>query len=483
MSGRLRQLGPLPLGTGVTPPLPTPAQRLGYKVAVLAVMVQFVISPNLLMMVGIDYNAIGGNPLVKLHPATYLAGIAACLAVCGSRPAGSALTNLFRSSPALALFLVLIPACAFYSIACVGFSGSAIYIDTYLSAGMIVLALQNGTDLQHRFLARMIIAWCVLNVLISVGETLTQTHLVPEPQYAELIPKEQEDFRGAALFGHPLTGALVTALSIFLLLGMRAGVVVKSALFTTLMIGLLAYSGRAAMGTTLVLLAGGAVIAVFRGLLHRKLSGGLVAALLATVFLLLPLLIVVITGTSIGDRLVSHLYADDSVDARSIQWFVLDRLNLHDVLFGVTPTRLEMLKYQIGLGATDTDIENFWLLMFLDLGIIGFVVWVVALGLFLLHLGRRTGSPYGWLMMLAFILIDSTANSLGRKCADLVFLSALMIGLSGYRQAQAAAAPAARLVLHRFARRRLPIGAAGQRALSRILLPRNPPAPMAGIKP
>jgi hypothetical protein len=301
-------------------------------------------------------------------------------------------------------------------------------------------------------------------------------------QLEGMLPDDKSDFRGAALYPHPLTGALITSLAIFLLLGMRGGWLTKAALFTVFVVGLLSFGGRAALATTMVLLIAGTLVALVRGLLYRKISGGLIAALLAGLVLLLPLLIVLTTGTSIGDRILSHLYADDSVDVRSIQWLILGRLNLHDVLFGVTPDRLGMLKYQIGLAAVDTDIENFWLLMFLDLGIIGFVVWLVALGLFLAHHGRRTGSAYGWLILLAFMIIDSTANSLGRKTGDMVFLSAIMIGLSGFTRTQKAIAPAARLVMHRFAQRRLSAGTHGERVLSRLLLPRNSSSPMAGIK-
>jgi hypothetical protein len=480
LSARLRQLGPV--SRAGTPPLASPAQRFGYRLAVFAVLLQFAVSPNVLILMGINYDATGGNPLLKLHPATYIAAIAACLALNGSRPAGSALTRLFRNSPALALYLVMIPFIAAYSIACVGFSGAGVYVETYFAAGMITLALENGTDRQHKFLARMIIAICVLNVAISVGESLTQTHLIPMQQFEGMLPDDQSDFRGAALFPHPLTGALITSLAIFLLLGMQSGWLTKATLFTVFVIGLLSFGGRAAMATTIVLLAAGTLIALVRGLLYRRLSGGLVAALLAVVILLIPLLVALTTGTSIGDRILSHLYADDSVDVRSVQWLVLGRLNLHDVLFGVTPARLGMLKYQIGLAAVDTDIENFWLLMFLDLGIIGFAVWLVALALFLVHHGRRTGSAYGWLILLAFMIIDSTSNSLGRKTSDLVFLSAIMIGLSGYRRAHEAVAPVARLTLHRFTPRRLPVGAHGGHVLSRILLPRNSASPMAGIK-
>ena len=72
---------------------------------------------------------------------------------------------------------------------------------------------------------------------------------------------------------------------------------------------------------------------------------------------------------------------------------MLNHLTLHDVMFGVSETRLSVLKYQIGLGGADTDIENFWLLMFLDLGVIGFVVFLIGFALLLVHLGRTARHP------------------------------------------------------------------------------------------
>jgi hypothetical protein len=478
----LRRLGPLPAVRSSNEPLASGAQRLGYRLAVFSVFLQFVISPNVLMLMGINYDMPGGNPLLKLHPATYIAALAACLALCGPRPAGSALTRLFRTEPGLALYLLLIPLCAAWSIFWVGFSGSGVYIETYISAGLVALALMHGTDRQHRILAWLVIAICVFDVGMSVLETLKQTHFIPMQKFEGVIPDDRDDFRGAALFTHPLTAALVTALAIFLLLGMQMNALLRAALFGVLAVGLLSYSGRAATGTTILLLAGGTIVAVTRGILYRRLSGGLIAALAAGALLLVPMLVVVASGTAIGDRLLSHLYADDSASVRSIQWLVLNHLNVTNVLFGVTPARLNTIKFEIGLGAADTDIENFWLLMFLDLGIIGFGVWLVAMGLFVAWLGRRAASPYGWMILVAFIIIDSTSNSLGRKTADLVFLVAIMFGLSGYRHVGAAAVPAARTLLQRFARRRFPATAPGQRVLARVLPSRSSNAPMAGLK-
>jgi hypothetical protein len=160
-----------------------------------------------------------------------------------------------------------------------------------------------------------------------------------------------------------------------------------------------------------------------------------VGTVAAAVLILPPLMLMVITSTDIGERILTHLYVDDSAAVRNVQWLVLDHLNLHDVLFGVTPERLGALKYQIGLGEDTTDIENFWLLMFLNLGIIGFIVFLVALILYLVHLGRTVEHPLGWMLLVSMVLIASTSNSLGRKSTDLFFTTAFMIAMTGFKSA------------------------------------------------
>ncbi|MEA2731270.1 MAG: hypothetical protein QOD93_1793 [Acetobacteraceae bacterium] len=410
-------------------------RRAAFAIGLLSVIVEFAISGNTLQVLGIDYSATGGNPLIKLHPGTYLVSLAAFMVLMLARPAGSGLIRFFRGTPALASFVLLILFCAFYSIVNVGISGAAIYIESYLSAGMLAIALEGGTDRQKRTLAWWIIAFCAVSIVISIGESATQTHLIPL-QFGDDVPKDfvddAEDFRGAGLFGHPLTAALATSMATFMLLRMRMNGMLKAALFTTLLIGLLSFGGRAALGTTLIVLGLAAIVVLLRGVVMRNLSMGFVGALGAAVVILPPLMLMVITSTDIGARILTHMYMDESADARGLQWLVLQHLNLHDVLFGVSLDRLAVLKYQIGLGGSTTDIENFWLLMLLNLGAIGFVVFLIALGLFLVHLGRTTRHPLGWMLLISAILIDSTSNSLGRKSVDLFFMTACMIAMTAY---------------------------------------------------
>lgn len=413
--------------------------NLAFKLGLLAVILEYAISGNTLGDLGIKYSEPGGMPLVKFLPGTDLAMLGAAVVLLGMKPAGAGIIRLFKQTPALGLSVTLMLFCAFYSIVNVGISGAAVYMDSYLSAALLAIAVEPATSRQKRVLAWWVIFFVVLSVFISIGESITQTHLIAlhisdptSPAAKAMLREDADEFRGDGLFAHPLTAALADSMAVFLLLRMRMPGLAKAALFTVLMIGLLSFGGRAAMGTTLVLLLGITAVVLVRGVARRDLSLGFVGTILAAAIVLPLLFGIIISSTDIGARIISHLYVDSSVKARDVEWLVLDHLNLHDMIFGVTQNRLDILKYQIGLGGSDTDIENFWLLMFLNLGVIGFVVFILGFALLLVHLGRMVNHPLGWIMVFAAVLIDSTSNSLGRKSPDLMFMAASLLAMPGF---------------------------------------------------
>jgi len=410
-------------------------RRTAFFIALTAIILEFAISGNTLEVMGIDYSSAGGNPLVKFHPATYLVAIAAFMILFMQRPGGVGIVRVFRQTPALAGYIVLILFCAFDSILNVGISGAATYVESYFSAGLLAIAIEPATDRQKRLIAWWIIGFIVLSIIISIGESLTQTHLIPlhlGDATDKPLKTDADDFRGAGLFGHPLTASVTTAMGLFVLLRMRMSGILKGVLFTTFIIGLLSFGGRAALLVTSVIVVIATGVVLMRGMIRRDLSPGFVGAIAAALIILPPILILLLTSTDIGTRIATHMYMDESADVRNLQWLVLDHLNMHDVLFGVPMQRMDILKYQIGLAADTTDIENFWLLMFLNLGIIGFLIFLISLGLLLLHLGRTTAHPLGWMLLLAAMIIDSTSNSLGRKSVDLFFMVACMVAMTGF---------------------------------------------------
>ena len=100
-----------------------------------------------------------------------------------------------------------------------------------VSAALAALALETGTDKQLRRLAYLILALCLIAVCISLVEGRVQQEFLPQAPLEDLsaaqIKVQQEfgaeasEFRGPAFYSHPLTGALVTSMALFLVIGMR----------------------------------------------------------------------------------------------------------------------------------------------------------------------------------------------------------------------------------------------------------------------
>jgi hypothetical protein len=410
-------------------------RRTAFVLGLLALILEFALSGQALTHLGIGYTSPDGSLLTTLHPATYLVSIATLMVLMQTRPFGSGLFRLWRDTPALALFILLVFCCACYGIADGGFSGAAAYVESYLSAGFLAVALEGGTDRQKRALAWWIVALCGLSIILAVAESATETHLIPlqagDGSPAELAA-DPAAFRSAGLFGHPLTAALTTSMATFLVLRMRMNGLLKATLFTAFLIGLLSFGGRTALAATsaLILLAAGVLL--LRGVVMRNLAMGAVVAGGAAILILPPLLLLVMTGTDIGEHVATYIYPAEITGTGGPQWLVLNHLNLRDILFGVSPMRLDILSYQLNLGHDTTDIDNVWLLTFLNLGAIGFFVLLFALGLFLMHLGRTTANPLGWMLLVAAVMIDATAHSPDRESADLFFMAACMIAMSGY---------------------------------------------------
>jgi hypothetical protein len=415
------------------------SRRAAFTLGFVAIILTFALPGSLLNAIGLYSYQPGGNPLTKFHPATYVAVLAALVALYGRRQGGG-LAGLFRESPALAWSVVLIFFCMAYSTVSLGIGGVAVYVDTFLSAALVTIALDAGTQRQRQILGYTIVAFCVINVGLSVYEDHTQTLLLPSGVAADEtgLPGKMalDEFRGQGFYGHPLSGALVTSMALFMVLGMGLRGWRLVALFGIFVVGLMSFGGRGALATSLLILGAAALFQLTSGLATGRLNVGFLGAFIAGVFLLPALLVLLTTMTDIGLRVTSHLYLDDSADVRIVQWRVLSLLNVHDLLFGAAGDRIGLLKAQIGLTGVGIDIENPWLLTFLALGVLGFPFLMAALFLFLWHLGRRVDTPIGWLIVIATLLICSTNNSLGRKVPDLMFLSGIMIALSGFKKSE-----------------------------------------------
>jgi hypothetical protein len=443
---RPRSLSPFADATSIGLKKQFDPDRWAANFGILAMLTTFLLPGSLISYYGLYSLEAGGNPLTKLHPATYLAFIAAWFALYGGgRRNDGGIVRVFINSPALACAIALIVFVDFYSLYFIGLSGIAVYIDTYLAAMLVALAFERAPARHRRILGYIILTVIVVNVVLAVAEVRLETHFLPQGE-VNTIEAEQTaaydtsvgatEFRGFGFWTHPLTGATATALACFLILGIGLRWRNIVALLAVFIVGLLAYGGRGALLTIFLMLTAAALFQLASGLATRRLKAGFVGAFIASVVILPAMFIALTSTTDIGARVMTHMYVDDSAQVRLVQWRVLYHLDLHQALMGVSTTEVNHLKELVGLTGPGVDIENPWLLAFLGLGIVGFPFLLASLFFFMLHLGRRADSAVGWLVIIATLLICSTSNSLGRKSPDLVIMTSIMVAIVGFSQRQ-----------------------------------------------
>jgi hypothetical protein len=406
--------------------LSTHASTAAFKFALLAIVAEFCISSNTLTALGIVDGQPGGNPFVKFVPGTYLALLGAMVAIVGGPSPGRRVSYLFSKAPTLILFFASIFACMVFAAVNVGVTGIGVYVDTYLSAGAIAVIMVNASDRQRMILARLVLALCLINVVMSLMEYVHQDHFIPLQVNDELVKDEaSSEFRPAALYGHPLTGAMATSFGVFLVLSLRLNFITTATCFGVLAIGLLGFGGRAALVVTLAVLALWTILTLARDFIRGQLNGRLLGAILLSVSILGPVSAFLLTATPVGERIAARAYYDESAEVRADQWLVLDKVTPHQALFGTPNADLEQIYYQVGL----SGVENPLIMIFLNLGILGSPIFACGLIAFFVYL-RHAYPASGWLL-LAAIAILSSSNSIGVKGPDLFMMTACAVTMSG----------------------------------------------------
>ena len=409
-----------------------PVQRQGSRVvwstrlATVAVVIHFFVSSNLLFIAGIPYDVPGGLPLFKFHPATYLIALAAILAARERRGRLRQPQPSGRSAPATKIFVVTMLLCSIFSGVSIGTRGAAVFIENFVSAGLLAYVLEGWTPAERQTIGRLMLALCLANVVVALGETITHQHVVP-PYLGGVEFKEGEgDFRGIAGFDHPLTGATITMLALLCAGRLRLSIGKTYASFGLLCLGLLAFGGRTALGVSFITLVCLTLIAITRSLAAGRFPVQLLAASLLGTILLLPLGYVVLTLTPVGERLVSHLFIDESATTREVQWRVLDHISFEKAMFGVPEDDIPFLIETVNLDERLGAIENPWLLIFLKLGAVGATIFLAGFMTFLVHLWRGSALT-GRAVIIAGLTVISSSNSVGVKTEVFFLFTAFVI--------------------------------------------------------
>lgn len=426
-------------------PRPVAAPVLGprlFGLVLAGVMLRMNLSANMLAAAGIPYAQDGGNPLIKIHAGTWL--ILLALLADATRAAMSG-QNWLRGRPAVPpLFMAMIALCILHSLLSTGLSGVAVYVDSYLCAGAVAALGQGADARQRRVLGYAVLAALLANTGIALGEIAAHANLVPDMS-EDFVHLQQADreFRALALDHDPLNGAMATMTGVFLALAMTRHAGARAFLVATLMLGLLAFGGRAALAVTVTTLLALGTGALIRRAALRRLGLRTVVPILATVVFAALAAWLVLAGTPLGERILMHLSVDDSAAARAVQWRALGLLDQRQWLLGSSIEQVRQIEFTLGLDAPFADIEDFWLAGFVSLGAVGFAFFLTGMVPFLVWLWRS--APFwGRCMLACGMVVASASNTLARKSDLLVLLVACVLASAGFAAERAMARPVQR---------------------------------------
>jgi hypothetical protein len=257
----------------------------------------------------------------------------------------------------------------------------------------------------------------LLNATFGLVEVATGAHVVP---FFGMNSEHPADYRPIALYDHPLTGAAATMMGLLLCPDRLQAPWWRRIYQVWMFAALLAFGGRVAALATIL----GAVWLYTWPLIRKATSaqlaalhvvGSFVALLMGATFL------AAIVYGGMAERLSEHFYWDPSAQSRIGQFHLLALLSTDQIIFGCPRQELIALVEPLRLGYGVDVIENFWLLMFATLGTLCFPVFVLGLFALLKWLWTRADHE-GRIMVISFILVTSTSNSLGRKSTLLVML-------------------------------------------------------------
>jgi hypothetical protein len=130
--------------------------------------------------------------------------------------------------------------------------------------------------------------------------------------------------------------------------------------------------------------------------------------------------------SGLASRLLAHLYWDASAQTRLAEFHLLHLLRTEQILFGCRRDDMIALLTPMQLAYGVDAIENFWLVMFVFLGALGFPAFVLGIAsLFRWLWDRADGNTR--VMLLCFVIVTSSSNSLGHKSPLLVMLVAAVM--------------------------------------------------------
>ncbi len=384
----------------------------GCKTTMLALTAGLTVSGQVLYDLGIHTGDPAAPIYSRFHPTLVLATIAAVQffrrrGVGDPEYSGQGVRYFLV---AMGLLLVSLAFSCVYG----GMSGSAATVNSFVPAMLMAFILQNSRDEERAAFAKLVMYLVTFNAAMCVGENVFEIQLIPVHFGDTLAVAEPGEFRGFALYDHPLDGAMMTMIGIFVTLATQRDGLRTRVCLGIMFLGLIAFGGRTALFVTTPILIVASIGYGLREVLLKPAKLQTILQVSAAAVLIPASMLSVFFLTNIGQRILNRLYFDDSSEARLAIFKFLPQMTSHDVFYGIPFDRLAKMVWQVGLDIPFGDIENFWILELVNMGAIAYVFWLVSFGTILLW-GYRTANGWGKVLLVSVVLVASSSNSIARK--------------------------------------------------------------------
>jgi hypothetical protein len=260
--------------------------------------------------------------------------------------------------------------------------------------------------------------------------------LIPLAMEGQFSGFSTEDlFRSSAFLGHPLVNSKLTGLLLPMALLLPMHAAWRWLHVGVLVLALLAFGGRAGLafcgvvyGTWFLLhLAHEAVRGRWS---YLQLTGGSVLLLLAAASMVG---VVVVTG--VGERIFTTFYMDNSASVRLRVWEAYHHVSSEDLWLGLSAREIDKVALRLGLDPKYEAIENGWIVLSLQFGLVFFCLWLLGFASLLLWLFRQAPALAA-AGVLVYLLNASTTNAFASKTITQGVLVTYVVAAAAQRRQQ-----------------------------------------------
>ncbi|TKT73849.1 hypothetical protein YH63_002980 [Afipia massiliensis] len=400
------------------------ADRMIILVMLLAVTATFTLSSAMLTNWKIHYLTAGGGFYEKFHPATGLTFLAFGLLLLRHGDPVGEIDRMFSRSKLILLYL----GCWSFLLVQMFVLNRpfTVIIDTFLLPVVLCLVIWHLSPMQRKPLVWATHLTILLNVCLGYYEYFSGHRLIPLTLGDVLVVGE---WRASALLGHPLTASGLVG-GYILALVLRPALcpipMLRTSLIAFCLGSLMAFGGRTALVTVLLVLGCVAAREVWLILRGKRVS-------LPTVIATLCLLFVAAAGIfaafdlGIFDKMLLRFSSDKgSALARFATFNLLSHFDWHELILGPNPTRVNALQAQLGL---NYGIENFWISCIVQFGLIHTILLTIGLIALFVEIIRRA-HPAVWAIVLLILVIAASSVSFSSKniqLAQFIILITLLL--------------------------------------------------------